>query len=70
MKLLGYEITFRKLRKRNRVPNKYGSKRWTEAETNTALRLRGENVPYEKIGKELNRTASAVQIRLSKVKRR
>lgn len=66
MDIFGFRITVKKI-KRKRAKG-FTSRAWSESETNAALRMRGEGMSYADIGKELHRTASAIQVRLSKVR--
>jgi len=66
MKLFGYEIKIKKVKKQKKTG--FSRKVWTASETNTLLRLRSEGKSIEEISKLLNRTRSAINARLYKVR--
>ncbi len=65
MKLFGYEIIIKKItRKRAKG---FSSRKWTQSETDTMLRLKNEGKSSEVIGAMLNRTAPAISARYTKI---
>jgi len=64
MKLFGYEIKIRKVKKKTG----FSRKMWTASETNALLRMRSEGKSIEEISKLLNRTEPSINARLYKVR--
>ena len=67
MNIFGYTITMKKTPKRK---TGYRSKTWTKSETDTALRMRNEGQPTEKIASLLGRTVASVNARIWKVRKK
>lgn len=68
MKLFGYEITVKKIKRAARRKNKLGARRWTASEIQVALDLVAKGKDHEAIGAYLNRTRAAVAAKLHDVR--
>ena len=66
IRILNIELSIRVINKK-RITG-YSSRRWTEREVNAMLRFKNEGRPTEEIAKLLNRTPTAITIKLSKVR--